>query len=139
MLLAAHALGTWFMTGLIWFVQIVHYPLFHAVADADRAAYARRHSRRTTWVVGPVMGLEAVTALWIAVQPPPHLTGSWLPGAGAALVVVVWLSTAFVQVPLHERLAAGAGADVVARLVRTNWLRTVAWTGRGVMAAWMLG
>lgn len=138
MLLSAHALSTWFMVGLVWFVQVVHYPLFHAVADADRAAYARLHARRTTWVVAPVMSLEAATALWLAVQPPPHLAGSWLPGAGAALVVALWLSTALLQVPLHERLGAGGGPDVVARLVRTNWLRTLAWTARGAIAAAML-
>lgn len=27
-LLAAHAFVTLFMTGLIWFVQVVHYPFF---------------------------------------------------------------------------------------------------------------
>ena len=30
-ILAAHAASTLAMTGLIWFVQIVHYPLFAAV------------------------------------------------------------------------------------------------------------
>lgn len=138
MLLSAHLLSTWFMVGLIWFVQVVHYPLFDAVADADRLSYARRHARRTTWVVAPVMSVEAVTALWLAAQPPSHLAGSWLPAAGAALVVALWLATALIQVPLHDRLAAGGGHDVVARLVRSNWVRTLAWSARGAIAAAML-
>jgi hypothetical protein len=138
MLLSAHALSTWFMVGLIWFVQIVHYPLFAAVPEPDRIAYARQHARRTTWVVAPVMSVEALASLWLAAQPPPHLAGSWLPLAGAALTVVVWLSTALVQVPLHDRLGAGGGREVVEWLVRTNWLRTLAWTGRGAIAASML-
>ena len=137
-LLAAHAISTWFMVGLIWFVQVVHYPLFAAVAATDRAAYGRRHAHRTTWVVAPVMTIEALTALWLAAQPPPQLAGSWLPAAGAALVVLLWLSTALVQVPLHDRLGAGGGPEIVARLVRTNWLRTAFWTARGGIAAAML-
>lgn len=138
MILTAHLISTWFMVGLIWFVQVVHYPLFHDVAGADRAAYAREHARRTTWVVAPVMIIEALTALWLAVEPPPHLRDSWLTEAGAALVIGVWLSTMFVQVPLHRRLAAGAGRDAVTRLVHTNWVRTLAWTARGIIAAALL-
>ena len=31
LLLQLHALATIFMAGVIWFVQVVHYPLFRAV------------------------------------------------------------------------------------------------------------
>ncbi len=46
-----------FMTGLIWFVQIVHYPLFARVLrntapDAFRA-YEASHANRTSFVVFP--------------------------------------------------------------------------------------
>ena len=47
---------------------------------------------------------------------------------GAAL-----LSTVLLQVPLHARLAAGHDEHAARRLVATNWIRTAAWTSRGVM------
>lgn len=51
--------------------------------------------------------------------------------AAAILVVVVWAATFFVSVPLHNQLGAGGyAAATVAQLVRTNWLRTAAWTAR---------
>lgn len=65
-LLLAHAAATWAMVGLIWFVQVVHYPLFAAVDAAESPVYARLHQRRTTWVVGPPMLVERATATWIA-------------------------------------------------------------------------
>jgi hypothetical protein len=34
-ILILNACLTWFMTGLIWFVQIVHYPLFDADPVGD--------------------------------------------------------------------------------------------------------
>lgn len=55
----AHAGATWFMTGLIWFVQIVHYPLMGAVPGDAFRVYQELHQRRTTWIVGPVMLVEA--------------------------------------------------------------------------------
>jgi hypothetical protein len=54
-------------------------------------------------------------------------------------VALVWLSTAFVQVPLHARLSAGFDTRAHRRLVATNWVRTLSWTARGLLALWMVG
>jgi hypothetical protein len=51
------------------------------------------------------------------------------------LIGVNWLSTAIVQVPLHRRLEQGFEAGAHGRLVATNWVRTGAWTARGVLVA----
>jgi hypothetical protein len=128
-LLLAHAGATLLLTGLIWFVQVVHYPLFGLAGATGFRGYAEAHSRRTTWVVGPPMLVEAATAALLVIADPRALTV-----VGAALLALVWLSTAVLQVPCHARLGAGFEAAVHARLVRTNWLRTVAWTGRAAIA-----
>ena len=132
-----HAAATWFMAGLIWFVQVVHYPLFAAVGAREFAAYERRHQRRTTLVVGPVMLVEAASAVGLAVllAPGPLRVAAWV---GAAMLAVVWVSTFAVQVPLHGRLGAGLDSTLVRRLVLSNWVRTVLWTGRGVIAGWLV-
>ncbi|MHC5025636.1 MAG: hypothetical protein ACYTGR_02615 [Planctomycetota bacterium] len=140
--LIAHAATTWFMTGLIWFVQVVHYPLMASVGESRWVEYSRRHQFRTTLVVGPVMLAEALgaaalvppIAVLLGLQPATP-TLAWI---GIALLAVVWASTAFLQVPAHATLAEGFSRDVQSRLVRTNWLRTVAWTARGVVALLML-
>jgi hypothetical protein len=117
------------MVGLIWFVQVVHYPLMAAVGEAGFAAYEAAHVRRTTWVVVPFMLLEAGSAAALLVVP----TGvPWGEAAlGAVLLAGVWGSTAFLQVPMHNRLEAGFDAPSHTRLVRTNALRTLLWTLRG--------
>ena len=52
--------ATVFMVGLIWFVQIVHYPLYANVGREQFPEYEALHNRLTTWVVGPAMLLEMV-------------------------------------------------------------------------------
>lgn len=126
--------ATWSMVGLIWFVQLVHYPMLAAFSAGTPTAAARFHQRRTSWVVGPLMASEGLAVLGLLVWRP-----AWLPlvavlGAGALLAVAL-ASTALVQVPLHGRLADGHDAEAAARLVRTNWVRTVAWTGSGLCLA----
>ncbi|HLM67342.1 MAG TPA: hypothetical protein VK358_07440, partial [Longimicrobium sp.] len=127
-----HLAATAVMVGVIWFVQVVHYPLMALVGREGYPAYQAAHSRRTTWVVMPPMLLEMGTGVWLALRPSPFLPASaaW---AGVALLAVVWLSTFFLQVPQHRRLEGGFDAAAHHRLVRSNWIRTIAWTLRGLL------
>ncbi len=137
-LLLLHAGVTLFMTGLIWFVQVVHYPMFDRVGRESFAAYEIEHARRTTWVVGPVMLMEAVTAALLVVLQPERIPVWWV-WAGAGLLAVVWMSTAFLQVPQHRVLSTGFNRDAHRTLVKTNWIRTIAWSLRAALALAMIG
>lgn len=136
-MLLVHAAATLVMVGVIWFVQIVHYPLFAAVPVDGFVAYEARHTNRTAWVVGPPMVIEGFTAL-VLVAAPPDGASSTLPMIGLGLLGLVTLSTVLVQVPLHGRLSQRWDPDDAERLVRTNWIRTIGWSARGVLALTML-
>jgi len=137
MLLEVHAFATLFMVGLVWTIQVVHYPLLALVGPDAFPAYHERHCVRIGYLVGPGMGVELVTAMLLVFAPsgaPP-----WMVWTGLALVGVVWLMTALVHFPQHRRLGdAGYDRDLVARLVVSNRVRTAAWTARGVLALAML-
>jgi hypothetical protein len=53
--------------------------------------------------------------------------------AALILLAVIWLSTFLVQVPLHNALVGGFDPQVHASLVRSNWIRTLAWSVRGLL------
>lgn len=137
MLLLSHFATTLFMTGVIWFVQIVHYPLFASTGSTDFRTYEQRHSTLTTWVVAPPMLVEGVTALLLFWFRPTGVS-TWQLSIGLALVAVIWLSTALVQVPCHDALSQGFDSSVHQRLVRTNWMRTATWSLRSLLVAWMV-
>jgi hypothetical protein len=65
-----------------------------------------------------------------------------LPLAGpilaTALIVVILVSTVLWQAPAHRKLAKGFDASVHRTLVRTNWIRTAAWTALALLDAWLL-
>ena len=135
--LLVQAVASGAMCGIIWFVQVVHYPLFARVGGDERA-FAVENQRRTGRVVIPFMLLEGLAAAGIAWAPPPGIPPLLALG-GVAIVALLWLSTALVQMPLHARLARdGHQAEAVANLVRSNWPRTLLWTLRAFLAAWML-
>ena len=120
-LLFVHAAMTLFMVGVIWFVQIVHYPLFHRVGEAGFAEYERQHTRRTGYVLAVPMLVEFATAVALAWR-----FGGVLAWSGFLLLMAIWLSTWLWQVPAHRRLEQGFDDATHRRLVRTNWARTVA-------------
>ena len=136
LLLLTHIAATMFMVGVIWFVQVVHYPLFANVGEDRFSAYEQRHTDSTTWVVAPPMIVEGLTALLLFRFRPAGVS-TLLLSIGLALVIVIWLSTAFVQIPCHELLSGHFDANVQQRLVATNWIRTVAWSVRGLLVLWM--
>lgn len=132
-LFLTHAAATWFMTGLIWVIQVVHYPLFARVGAAGYREYQMAHQGLITLVVGPAMLVEAAAALLLLLERRDALTL-----AGALLLAAVWASTAFLQVPAHNALSGGFDAEAHARLVGTNWIRTIGWTARGFIALLLL-
>lgn len=121
------------MVGLIWLVQLVHYPLFAQVGRSAYPDYHRTHTSRITWIVAPAMLIEAILTVGCVLALP-----SLFSALAAALLAVAWLSTFLIQVPLHGRLTQGLDLAILRRLVTTNWIRTAAWSGRGVLSLLMV-
>ncbi|MDA0659374.1 MAG: hypothetical protein O2931_13845 [Planctomycetota bacterium] len=136
LLFLAHVASSLYMVGLIWFVQVVHYPLFDSVGNREFPSYEQRHTALTTWVVAPPMLIEGTTAVLLVLFRPSSVP-EWSAWLGLALLGVSWLSTAFIQVPCHELLSKVFESNVHQRLVLTNWLRTAAWSLHGALVLWM--
>ena len=131
-LLFLQVITTLMLTGVIWVVQLVQYPFFSHVEKAGFPLYHRAYTFWVTPIVAPLMIVELLSATLILFYPPEYLDYKLLVG-GLILCLIAWLSTFFLQVPLHDRLAAGFDADAHASLVKTNWIRTLVWTARAVL------
>jgi hypothetical protein len=136
-LLLANAISTIAMCGIIWLIQVVHYPLFARVGAAAFPAYHAAHTGLITLVVFPLMTVELFSALGLALLPPPQVP-AWVLWVGAVLVMIIWALTVFDQLPNHVALANGFDAAAHARLVAGNWGRTLIWTARAVLMVWVL-
>ena len=135
--LIANLVASCVMTGVIWFVQHVHYPLLAQVEMGQAVTVAEEHQRRTGHVVALPMAVEGLTTLALLAQQPAGV--SWfLPWIGAILLAVALGCTVFLSVPLHAKMATNPDARVGAKLVSTNWPRTLAWSLRAVVCVVMV-
>lgn len=131
-ILLAKFASTFAMVGLIWFVQIVHYPLFAEVGHSEFRRYEMDHQRLTSWVVIPPMLTELATTLLLLWMAPEPLSVSLL-WISAGLLATIWLVTFFIQVPQHTTLLLSYDRNVIRSLVGGNWIRTLAWSLRGLL------
>lgn len=118
-----------FMTGLIWFVQLVHYPLFAKVGEEAFVEYEQTHTRLTSYLVAPIMILEFVFGALLLLQ-------NWFDVIhlfAFLMLVICWISTFLVQVPLHNKLNKRREIEDIEKLVRSNWVRTIAWSVRAIL------
>jgi hypothetical protein len=135
--LVLNVLASWTMVGVIWFVQVVHYPLLSLVPVESASAVAVEHQRRTGWVVMLPMTIEGVTTLLLLAMVPAGVAWfvPWLAGIPIAVALG---ATVLLSVPRHARMASNPDPTVGRELVTTNWVRTIAWSLRGLVAAGML-
>jgi uncharacterized membrane protein len=133
-LLSINLTTSLYMTGLIWFVQIVHYPLFAQIPIESFKEYEQRHQTLTSFVVAPVMLAELAASIAILAAAPTNRL-FWIT---SALTALVWLSTLLIQMPLHAQLSQTHSLEAIHKLVNTNWLRTVAWSLRSLLLLYSL-
>ncbi len=129
--------STWFMVGIIWFVQIVHYPLFGYVGSKEFETFHEHHKILITPVVGFVMIVELVTTGILIFQIPVGIP-NWTVIVGIILIGVIWISTLFLQIPYHNKLSSKFDKNALMMLVNTNWISTICWSLRGIIVLIML-
>ncbi len=128
-LFLVHMFVCFFLTGLIWVIQIVHYPSFSWVDRQRFTDFSAFHQRSITYIVLPTMILELTTGAMLLVHVPSSSTFI----SGMLLIAIIWLSTFFMSIPLHSKLSQGFCQESFNRLVITNWPRTIAWSARSLI------
>ena len=115
-----------FMTGLIWLIQLVHYPSFAFIEENNFSQFENFHTQRISLIVMPAMIMELISGLYLL----PDNASNPLFVTAIIILGVIWGSTFFFSVPCHFQLNSGKNNKIIKRLVLTNWLRTVGWSLR---------
>ena len=126
-MLVIHLIATSVMVGVIWVIQLVHYPSFHFIDIKQYTTFQRFHMSRISYVVIPAMLTELFTLILIVISMD-QIDNLVL--ASAILLIFIWLMTAVFFSGVHERLTQGYEQTVVNKLVKLNWGRTLFWTLR---------
>lgn len=134
-ILILNLFSSFFLCGLIWMIQLVHYPMFHGLSKKNFSSQIQFHKKRISVIVIPVMTAELLTSAALAGWSEEfkfiHITG-------LVLVTFIWLLTFILQVPIHNKLSDGFDQTLVRKLVLFNWYRTVLWTLKSILVIFLL-
>lgn len=121
------------LLGLIWVIQLVHYPSFRYIAEDKFRDFILFHGKSISFIVMPLMIIELTVAIGLSFSTPSILTFSKF-----GIVCLIWLSTFTLSVPKHSKLLRGRDNKIIEGLIYTNWPRTILWTLKAVLVGYHL-
>lgn len=157
LILFSNILVTAFLVGLIWFIQIVHYPIFKEVGKQNFHQFHIAHTTLTGKIVILPMLLELGLSFWLVWEGyevdyalntnevgqsiVDRMNNFYVYSIIALLLTVsLWILTAWIFVPLHGKLgntAKGYDVEIINKLVLRNWFRTTFWSLRLLFLIYM--
>ena len=125
MLFDIHFLSTSLMVGIIWVIQLLHYPTFHFIKESDYVEFQHFHMQRISFIVVPLMIMELLSGFMLVYYFRSNLLILCF-----IILIVIWLITFVFFTKLHQSLLGGYDKIIVDKLVQINWSRTVLWSLR---------
>ena len=118
--------------GLIWTIQLVHYPSMKYIPKDRFPEYHNFHSIRISILAIPLMFAELFTSIILLYQNLNNAIQTIFI-VNLILVLMIWLSTFLIQVPLHNVLSKEKNTEKLSKLIFSNWIRTILWTARSIL------
>ena len=134
-MLAMHLALASIMVGVIWVIQLVHYPSFRFTDREKYVSFQIFHMRNISFIVVPVMILEFLSGLLLVLYHSNHES---LLRISFFLLLIIWLVTALFFAQIHQKLSKGYDETLVRKLVSLNWIRTLLWTLRSCIITYCL-
>ena len=133
-LLTTHLISTSIMVGVIWVVQLVHYPSFKYVNESDYIIFQKYHMSNISYIVFPVMFTELITAILILFFGEESLFFM----LSLICLFLIWVITGVLFTKFHNTLQKGKDLKMIEKMIKANWMRTLLWTLRLIMILFVI-
>ena len=110
------------LVGVILMTQFINYPLFKSI-KSDFTNYHKQYTERMGYVVAPLMIIELILVTYIILHHKENLFVIFI----FLLTIIIWASTFFIQVPIHNTLSKKKEKNKIIKLNKSNYIRTICW------------
>jgi len=125
-------------TGASFIESFVNYPSWRFIGAGEFTAYHQFITPRVLiFLVAPLLLSTAFTVLMLWSRP--DAIPAWAVWVAIAAQVIVWVSTATIQLPIQNQLSEhGLSVELIERLIKTNfWLRRIPYALCAGLFLWM--
>ena len=100
-------------------VQLIIYPSFKNYDNSNFRSFHSSYTKKMFFIVGPIMIIELLTTLYLVIK------NTFL--FPSTIVALIWLTTFFLIVPVHNSLNSAFSIRTHKKLLRLNFVRTSFW------------
>ena len=100
-------------------VQLIIYPSFKNYYNSNFRSFHSSYTKKMFFIVGPIMIIELLTTLYLVIK------NTFL--FPSTIVALIWLTTFFLIVPVHNSLNSAFSIRTHKKLLRLNIVRTSFW------------
>ncbi len=133
LLIFIHLLSNSFLLAIIYQTQLITYPTFLEISPKKFNKYHKNYVNVITYLVAPFMVLELSTLVVIIYNNKGFLLIKSL-----LTLIVIWLVTFIVMVPIHNNISKKYKSSQIRRLINYNWIRTILWTLKFIVVFYIL-
>ena len=129
-----HFLSTAIMVGVIWVIQLIHYPSFHFIKKSNYSKFQQFHMNRISIIVIPTMIIEIISGLlifWSVFHSNIFFISSLF------ILISIWAITFIFFTKMHQGLVFGYNQEIVNKLILINWSRTLLWSLRLIILCYI--
>lgn len=129
-----HFLSTAIMVGVIWVIQLIHYPSFHFIKESNYSKFQQFHMNRISIIVIPTMIIEIISGLlifWSVFHSNIFFISSLF------ILISIWAITFIFFTKMHQGLVFGYNQEIVNKLILINWSRTLLWSLRLIILCYI--
>ena len=111
------------LVGVILLTQFVSYPLFKKI-NHDFEYFHSDYTNRMVYLVAPIMIIELIIVTLILFNNPSNNLIIII----TVITILIWVSTFFVQVPIHNKIGYKKDIRKINKLIKSNLLRAILWS-----------
>ena len=124
-----HFFLSFFMTGIICLIQLIHYPSFSFIDKNMYSKFQTFHMNRISFLVGPIMILELLSGFYLLLF---FYSESNFFVINFILNILILTMTIIVFGTIHKKLIEGFKFSLFAKLISMNWIRTILWSMKSI-------
>ncbi len=126
LLIVLHIVSTSIMVGVIWVMQLLHYPALLYVKNETFRQFQNFHMTKISIIVVPIMLIELVSGFIIYLQGERSF--EFL--ASFVLMIILWIMTGLIFTKFHSKLRKSKDIRIINKMIFLNWYRTLFWSMR---------
>ena len=100
-------------------VQLIIYPSFKNYDNSNFKSFHSSYTKKMFFIVGPIMIIELLSTSYLVIK------NTFL--FPSTIVALIWLTTFFLIVPVHNSLSHAFSIKTHKKLLRLNVVRTSFW------------